>query len=1761
MAATRPHIIQRQTIELQMPTRLPHMQIQDNAIALFKEELRARIGETLDRLFPGEDLVRLDRIVIDLGRIPVENWEEDFVSRFVEEFELAMEAAQQAHVVEAAAQGQAGGSGVAAEEQERGPWAALAYFLDHGFLPWWQVERHKTTIQDLVRALLAGPTGMPTSLQAQIRNTLSTPLALQRLVQALPDTLLAELAQVFGTLDADGVAAQSTLIRLLSLPAQGISRVAARYAVWAAVLAGEGAARRMRPADVLVEAIHSLAEHAAMRPTELLHVAVEADPQLSSALLRDVAQVQARLQETPAQAQARAQEAQLRRVVTALQGWLQQADPQQFDLDKALGLLRDLQAALTPGPLLDNVAAAIAQLNGFCRHSAAPVLAAPPASTLQRLHQAMRQEAAHCPASVLLAMQDFYLQLSLLHAPAVQHSLFAAPMQQLAIELMRLNASAGASSQGPYLHASARQLLATLDARENGLRLQADSTASSAQPALIGTDQVAGIDTESISGKNWGSMAEHPTAKQVWPTNAASTQALAPTLSTMATQASAFIAAQIAALAHQGQQSPGAVNLAVWRAWFKALRGPELRPLLTQHAWRELLQAIGELLAGQPQPLQLRTIHQLADACQQAALGHRGPGASPAALRTALEELVELTDATAAPKDYARTQARLRAIASLLHDTAAAHTGTAEADSPQDALPLQDAWLPLRASLHALATFGATALTAAGVSARQIAALHELLALPAAKVTPTHAEHALGLLLAIGARLEAAEASRGVQVLPALAHPAFEAVQVASPGSPASADEALPLALMQKIAGFLQTLIALTARLELDLAPAQRPSVSKASMADWRKVWDGLRNHIVDQTLRSGVLSAAEPGMDTAVSLAFSHDPPGRVQVVSGTVVSTKIWSLPRLGIDGLSIESEGKISVSPLETRPERQQIVPDNPLAIKPLGGDDFLLTAWDPAGKLSSLDPVEFLPASFMAADQTEAVDSGLHALAQSLLSRRLPHQHPVAEHVEVPDAEHGAAATSPHLVQATKTAPQPFIRATASPELELAGATLLLSIAHMLAPALQGGTLTDMQAAWWHSAPVDMVGRLADALEAGQVSPDLLAAWEKMRVLDSSEKRAASMRSLSSSPASSEGFGGQIKSFVAGKAGDRVLHLDREARVQELDMAAKAQEAPQPLDQPFWRPGSLSLTAKLPWIGLLAVPTTLQLEHKNLPDPANGNPKVGRERSFRCLLSGAGSPLRRRFASVSREQSAAEDQYAGKAVMPNDLLHWPAAFKKATRHLAAPIRVSNSATLATIQAEEVQARHRHLLAVSTEALGLLQAHPSGQALPSQPILLQIQQWMQQFPGQALPKSLAKGLIGALEVLELGLQTSQAASPVQDRGAESGVEMREAALDPTALPLKQVGLSDPSSASGSDELNSESVENSAKNRQDMKLTAFTAASGPLNRIAQNRLPVPKIAYLAPESNQADTVHSQLLRPLPVPILSTHALQDRVMRLLASVQRLLALQAPAQGLRRILDPLAQASRPLPSAPSLSEPGRQQLAQAAAQAKSLLREPLPAQMHAALRNLQNTLSGQSQGRPDLKAVQRISAEASALLTSKVKGKPALKAPEKELSIYVQNAGLVLLWPFIQRFLQNLGLVEGRAFVSPEAHGRAVLFLQYLADPDPETAEHLLPLCKLLCGYPDDRPITLELLPSKEEIAACEGLLATVPSHHPAMKNMRVEGFRTAWLQREGALKPRGDHHLLHVEKQAYDILLEQLPWSIRVIRLPWMHTAILTEW
>ncbi|NEO87276.1 MAG: hypothetical protein F6J87_23895 [Spirulina sp. SIO3F2] len=169
--------------------------------------------------------------------------------------------------------------------------------------------------------------------------------------------------------------------------------------------------------------------------------------------------------------------------------------------------------------------------------------------------------------------------------------------------------------------------------------------------------------------------------------------------------------------------------------------------------------------------------------------------------------------------------------------------------------------------------------------------------------------------------------------------------------------------------------------------------------------------------------------------------------------------------------------------------------------------------------------------------------------------------------------------------------------------------------------------------------------------------------------------------------------------------------------------------------------------------------------------------------------------------------------------------------------------------------------------------------------------------------------------------------------------------------------------------------------------------------------------------------------------------------------------------------------------------------------------------------------------------------------------------PPPDAEIYIQNAGLVLFWPFLTHWFTTLSLVAAKQFITLDANHRAILLLQYLVDSSPTSSEAQLALNKLLCGVnlEDSLPTTLELL--KTEAQEAETLLTAVIHHWSALGNISSHALQQSFLQRNGLLTFTHDHYLLQVEQKTHDILLDRLPWSIKIIKLPWMEWVLHVEW
>jgi hypothetical protein len=175
--------------------------------------------------------------------------------------------------------------------------------------------------------------------------------------------------------------------------------------------------------------------------------------------------------------------------------------------------------------------------------------------------------------------------------------------------------------------------------------------------------------------------------------------------------------------------------------------------------------------------------------------------------------------------------------------------------------------------------------------------------------------------------------------------------------------------------------------------------------------------------------------------------------------------------------------------------------------------------------------------------------------------------------------------------------------------------------------------------------------------------------------------------------------------------------------------------------------------------------------------------------------------------------------------------------------------------------------------------------------------------------------------------------------------------------------------------------------------------------------------------------------------------------------------------------------------------------------------------------------------------------------------KPEPFFKEENNHIWVQNAGLILLHPFLKQFFTTTGITGKQGILTHENYDLAVQSLHFLATGNENAFEGNLAFEKFLCGVPLKMPIQKQSLLSEQIKNETNELLIEVVRHWPALKNTSADGLRQLFIQRDGKLFQEDDRYKLIVERKAQDVLLESLSWNIAVIKLPWISNILFTEW
>ena len=168
---------------------------------------------------------------------------------------------------------------------------------------------------------------------------------------------------------------------------------------------------------------------------------------------------------------------------------------------------------------------------------------------------------------------------------------------------------------------------------------------------------------------------------------------------------------------------------------------------------------------------------------------------------------------------------------------------------------------------------------------------------------------------------------------------------------------------------------------------------------------------------------------------------------------------------------------------------------------------------------------------------------------------------------------------------------------------------------------------------------------------------------------------------------------------------------------------------------------------------------------------------------------------------------------------------------------------------------------------------------------------------------------------------------------------------------------------------------------------------------------------------------------------------------------------------------------------------------------------------------------------------------------------------DKTGSLFIENAGLILLWPFLSRLFDKLNLLEDKNFVDETAQQKAILLTEYLVTGNTDFQESSLALNKLICGAPLETYVDVNLSIEAFELKLCDSLLKSMIDNWEKINNSSISTLRETFLIREGVLVRSNANFKLNVEKKPFDVLLTTLPWTISMIQTSFMKNRIIVTW
>lgn len=161
---------------------------------------------------------------------------------------------------------------------------------------------------------------------------------------------------------------------------------------------------------------------------------------------------------------------------------------------------------------------------------------------------------------------------------------------------------------------------------------------------------------------------------------------------------------------------------------------------------------------------------------------------------------------------------------------------------------------------------------------------------------------------------------------------------------------------------------------------------------------------------------------------------------------------------------------------------------------------------------------------------------------------------------------------------------------------------------------------------------------------------------------------------------------------------------------------------------------------------------------------------------------------------------------------------------------------------------------------------------------------------------------------------------------------------------------------------------------------------------------------------------------------------------------------------------------------------------------------------------------------------------------------------------YVQNAGLILIHPFIKTFFEHCDLIDLKTqqLINPElcAH-----LLHYIATGKTNAPEYDMVFEKFLCNIPMHQTINKHIKLSRKHKTQAKNVIESVQHNWSSMKKSSVALLQNEFFQRPGKLVVTDHDYTLTIEQKTQDILLKNLGWGLGLVKLPWKKKFMFVNW